>query len=502
MKHILQENFSSLKTSLYTLFFNQKLNNPAGLLLFLSLGLLVGTMIPYAGMSSGMVLMGLAIGVPVVVACMFYQQFGIAFTLFVAFFVQYIGKYTSAPIGTSLDGLLLIMIFGVFISQIIKKDWSFAKDPISTLLLIWVFYNILQVLNPAQESKIAWLFTVRSLAILNLLYFIACHAFSSLHRIKWMLHFIIILATFTALYGLKQEFFGYSAAEKAWIYTDSERFQLFFQWGRMRTFSLFNDAMTFGVMMAYMGVFCLVYATAPISKSGRWALFTAAMLMFWSASYTGTRTSFVLMPIGVLFFAAMTLKRSVLIVAGIFTVIGTGLVLKSTSNAVIYRIQSAFKPSEDASVQIRYNNQKRIRPHIYAHPIGSGPGSTGLWARRFTPNSFLAKFAHDSYYVRLAVEEGWIGLILYMAFLFVVLRRALYFYLRTKEPQIKTLYLALLTSLFMLAVANYPQEAIVQLPTSLVVYVFFAAIVRLKDFDPYYQSIVKKDTPSVESISN
>ena len=41
----------------------------------------------------------------------------------------------------------------------------------------------------------------------------------------------------------------------------------------------------------------------------------------------------------------------------------------------------------------------------------------------------------------------------------------------------------MLTALFILAVANYPQEAIVQLPTSLVVIIFFAAIVRLKDFD-------------------
>ena len=49
---------------------------------------------------------------------------------------------------------------------------------------------------------------------------------------------------------------------------------------------------------------------------------------------------------------------------------------------------------------------------------------------------------------------------------------------------IKTLYLSLLTSLFMLAVANYPQEAIVQLPTSLVSYIFFAAG---KCFSPFLE---------------
>ena len=178
----------------------------------------------------------------------------------------------------------------------------------------------------------------------------------------------------------------------------------------------------------------------------------------------------------------------------VFLVFGTVLVMKGgNNNAVLYRVQSAFKPGEDASVQIRYYNQQRIRPHIYAHPIGFGPGSTGLWARRFTPDSFLAKFAHDSYYVRLAVEEGWIGLAIYMIFLFTVMRQALYYYLRVRNPTIKSLYLSLLTAIFLLAVANYPQEAIVQLPTSLVTYVFFAAIVRLKDFDEHYQNVVNAD---------
>ena len=196
---------------------------------------------------------------------------------------------------------------------------------------------------------------------------------------------------------------------------------------------------------------------------------------------------------GLAFYALMTLRREVLIGLVVFLSFGTVLVIKGgSSNASLYRVQSAFVPSKDASVQIRYYNQQRIRPHIYAHPIGFGPGSTGLWARRFTPDSFLAKFAHDSYYVRLAVEEGWIGMSLYMFFLFTVLRRALYFYLRTHDPTIKALYLAILTALFMLAVANYPQEAIVQLPTSLVAYIFFAAIVRLKDFDAHYQTVMAR----------
>ena len=492
---MLLENIISIKDSIKHWLKNQvyvqKLNNPLGFLMLTTIGLVMGSLVPLLGLKFGVVAIVGIVAIPLILACMFYHQFGIAFTLLVAFLVQVIGKSTDAPVGTSLDGLLLIMIGGILVGQVMKKDWAFAKDPISTWLLLWIYYNLFQVLNPSQESKMAWMFTVRSLAILNLLYFIALYAFSSLQKVKWMLHWTIALATIVGLYGLKQEFMGFSNAEKAWIYADAERFQLFYQWGRMRVFSLFNDAMTFGIMMSYMGVFCLIYATAPLAWKYRGLLIGAAFTMFWASVYSGTRTSFVLIPLGFVFFALMTLSKEVLIASGVFMVIGTGLVLKSTSNPVIYRVQSAFKPSEDASVQIRFYNQQRIRPHIYSHPIGFGPGSTGLWARRFTPDSFLAGFAHDSYYVRLAVEEGWIGLILYMIFLFVVLKRALYFYLRVREPVIKTLYLSLMSAIFLLAVANYPQEAIVQLPTSLVVYIFFAAIVKLKDFDPYYQSIVK-----------
>jgi putative inorganic carbon (hco3(-)) transporter len=493
---MLLENIISVKNILKewvkTQFLSEKLNNPLGFLILTTVGLVLGSIIPYLGIGvSSIAIIGI-VALPLIAACMFYHQFGVIFTLIVAFFVNFISRIKEAPIGTAIDGLLVLMIFGILIGQIVRKDWKFAKDPISTWLLIWIYYNLFEVLNPAAESKLAWLFTVRSLAILNLLYFIACYSFTSLDRIKQMLHVIIGLAMFTALYGIKQEFFGMTTFEKAWLYSDPERFQLFFQWGRMRVFSILSDAMTFGIMMAYMGTFCFIYSTAPMKSTSRAFLIFCGVVMFWVSAYSGTRTCFALIPLGFVFYALMTLSRNVAIASSIFILLGAGLMLKSTGNAVVYRIQSSFKPSEDASVQIRYFNQQRIRPHIYSHPIGFGLGSTGLWARRFTPDSFLAGFAHDSYYVRLAVEEGWIGMALYMFFLYTVLRRALFFYLRTKDPTIKTLYLALMSSLFMLSVANYPQEAIVQLPTSLVVYIFFAAIVRLKDYDEGYQAIASQ----------
>jgi O-antigen ligase len=101
----------------------------------------------------------------------------------------------------------------------------------------------------------------------------------------------------------------------------------------------------------------------------------------------------------------------------------------------------------------------------------------------------LAKFAHDSYYVRIAVEGGWFGLIIYMIFMFVCVRRTLYFYLRVRDPEIKAILLSLLVAIFLLAVANYPQEAIVQVPTSMAFHVMLAIVVRIKDFDEHYKEM-------------
>jgi O-antigen ligase len=55
-----------------------------------------------------------------------------------------------------------------------------------------------------------------------------------------------------------------------------------------------------------------------------------------------------------------------------------------------------------------------ITPWILRHPIGGGLGSTGVWGQRFSPGTFLANFPPDSGIIRVAVELGWIGLVIFL----------------------------------------------------------------------------------------
>jgi cell division protein FtsW (lipid II flippase) len=176
-----------------------------------------------------------------------------------------------------------------------------------------------------------------------------------------------------------------------------------------------------------------------------------------------------------------------MLIGGVLAVLGAGFVLKSTSSGVIYRMQSAFRPTQDDSMNLRLENQKKIQPFIQSHPIGGGLGSCGVWGKRFNPDSELSKFPHDSSFVRMAVELGWIGLILYTLLHYFVLRTGLHYFIRCRDPLIKSIYAGITTWMFMLAVACYAQEAILQLPMNVIYNVMLALLVTLKNFDPSYQ---------------
>ncbi|MBK9012960.1 MAG: O-antigen ligase family protein [Saprospiraceae bacterium] len=478
--------FSGIKDWMVRQVMYQKLNNPFGyaLLALFAVGLaFVLSMLP---LKLAVLFVAAILAIPVVVGVFVDLNFGIIVMLFAAFFLGLVAKFTDAPIGTALDGMLVLMLVGMLARLIKERDFSFAKNPISIFIFAWIYYNLLEVLNPWAGSRLAWVYTVRTVALLLALYFIACYAFSTYRRIVNTLKVILFLGFVSALYSLKQEWIGFSQAEITWLNADEERFMLIFQWDRMRVFSFFSDPTTFGILMGYMSMLCLVLAAGPFKIWRRIALLVAAVSMLLGMAYAGSRTPFVMLPMGVILYMVLTFKRQTILAALIFFMIGAGFIMKSTNSAVIWRIQSAFRGESNDTIEVRMKNQAKIQPYILSHPVGAGLGSTGYWGKRFTPDSWLAGFAHDSLYVRLAVETGWVGLLIYMGLLFTAMRTSIRYYFRVKDPTIKTLYLGLTITVFLLALASYPQEAITLLPTSVVFYLMLAMIARLKDFDPNF----------------
>ena len=484
-------------------FLMEKLDTVLGAFLLVLLSIFVALVVGKLGFLGGGGLLVVTIGIALVFGAMFNLYLGLYVILVMSILVSYLSKIVNLPYGLSLDLLLVVLALGVIMKQLRDRDLSFAKNPISLPIVVWIFYNMIQVLNPIAASRLAWAFTVRSMALLILLYFIAAYALNSYRRVINIYKFMLGLGFVSALYGLKQEFFGFADFELVWLYSDPARFQLIFQWSRMRIFSFFSDPTNYGIYMSYMSVMCFILILGKFKIWQKVVLAIAGVCMLMAIAYAGSRTPVILVPFGFAVFTMLSLKKNVIIAMMAVGVLGGAFMLKSTGNAVLFRIQSAFMPDRSGDTMgVRFENQKKIKPFIQTHPFGAGLGSVGEWGQRFSPDTFLASFPPDSGYVRVAVELGWVGYLLYCWLLYVIVRMGIRYYLRVKNEQMKIIYLALTTMMFMLILASYVQEAIVQLPTSIHFYICLAIIVRLKDFEAEADLELNEDKTSEDLAAN
>jgi putative inorganic carbon (hco3(-)) transporter len=262
--------FSNIKNWFNNQIWVQKLDNPLGLGLMLMATLPIAYILSTLDFQIGLVFFIVLAGLPMIGFVLFNLVFGLGLMLFIAVLVVFGAKFTGAPIGTLLDLLILLSSIGILLRQLKERDWTFAKYPLGYVILIWLYYNVLQVLNPGAESKLAWLFTIRSVAIQQLVFFIGAYALKDSKKgIEVLLKSIVFICFGGALYGLKQEFMGFSAAEKAWIYADKKRFELYYQWGHMRIPSFCFDPTTFGINGLFFHIlYCLIVrANQPRPKN-------------------------------------------------------------------------------------------------------------------------------------------------------------------------------------------------------------------------------------------
>ncbi len=478
----------SLGDKIYDFFVITKLKSPVGFLLMILFSSACVLMMSRMGYQFGFVLLAGIIGGPMVIASMFNLKFGVTMMLILAFFLLgmkrfiYQMAHADIPLGLAMDIIVVVMVFGLFVRQYKERDWSFAKNQITLFVILWIGYNLLQAGNPSAESKAAWAYTVRGFAGIMVMYFIFAYTLDNIKIVERLIFIWVFLAFLGAVWGFVQEYNGYAGWEMQDI-IDNEKLHLYFIAGHWRKFSFFSDPMIFGIIMSYTAILCMALATGPFKKWVKFLLVFCGLFMFDAMLFSGTRAAYVLPIAAFVLYTLIKLNKKIIIALCIGAVLFMVVLNMPSSNPSIRRFQTAFKPGEDASYQVREQNQAYIRPFIHSHPLGGGLGSTGIWGQRFTPNSMLAKFPPDSGFVRIAVEAGWIGLIIYMGLLFVTLRTGIKTYLRLKNQKLKTYLLGMLLTLFALVVANFPQEAIGQYPTNLVFFMILAIITNARKID-------------------
>lgn len=423
-------------------------------------------------------------------------KFAVISIMLLAYFIMFliIAINTTFPLGTIMDAMLAVMILGFFIQQKYNRNYWILKNPIGYMIAIWVIYNLLQFANPFAASKMAWLYTIRSVAVVMLSYYIFTYYLDSKKFLRTLIGLWLALSVIGALYAIKQEFFGFFWFEERNHY-DPLVYSLNFIDGHWRKNSIFSDPVAFSYNMAVSALLCIGLMTGPFKTKYKVLLGFLAVLFAVVMTYSGTRAAYVLIPAGLVLFFILKLNRWTLALSFPALLLFLILIRVPTSNPTMTRFQSAFKPGQDASFNVRKVNQKKVQPYIQSHPIGGGLGASGIWGVRFAPNSYLAQFPPDSGYVRVAMELGWIGLILICTLIFTALYVGVRNFFTIRDPELKSYCLAMVLMVFALSIGNYPQEAIVQFPLSIYFYLMLAIITVTKLLDNQTKG-EEKETPA------
>ncbi len=470
-------------------FFTRRMNSVPGWTVMA----LVGIGLSYAGANIDQkipfIVAGACIGILFVAACLYYPEFAYYAYLYSIIIFTLPARIlgVALPLGILIPGTGYLCVLSIMAAQYRKRHNSadFWKTPISLMMLLLFFYMALEAFNPEIDSMAGWWNLFQKQILYLAFYYVSFLMLDSLEKIRRFVKFWIILAVIVAVWGVKQQYFGFTAFEDAWIHSDPNTTNLLFQGGMFRKFSLLPDPAAFGIMCTSSALFTLVLAIRTPIKKIRTRLYIITFLQIIASSYSGTRTCNVMLIAGLLAYILFTIneRRTVIV---LFSSIGMALFLlfgPLRNSPVIFRIKTTFEGSKEPSNMVRDVNRKNIQPYIYERPLGGGLQSCGEEGLKFYPTHRLAGYPPDSGYMKIMLEQGWVGLIINIIFYFIILQRGITGFYDSRRQEIKTLYIAFTVCFFSLVVGQYSQLGISQYPQYLFYLATLVIFYKLKEYD-------------------
>jgi hypothetical protein len=490
-RNVLNKTSASITTWLHYHFLDRKMTTSLGIALlgFIAVGMSYLTVLGNAKLAIGIVA-GVA-GILIFLLCIVYPKVGYYLTFITTLFMMMPGRLTNSatqiPTGLIPEYLSYLTLLGVITRQEYQKEITskFWSHTITIWIMVSLFYFLLQVVNPAMNSKLGWFNFFRKQVSFAAFFYMSYCFLNTRKAIEFFMKFWVYLSLFESAYAVKQQWFGLFGWEHTWLMADPERVGLFINAGMVRRFGLLSDPAAAGILYASSTVLVLVMALQEKNVRKRLWYYVMALIHFLATSYTGTRTATVMVMAGVAFYCVLTLyEKRTLIFSGvfIFSIIGL-LVAPIYNNPVINRLRSTFEGSKDPSNMVRDINREIAQPYVWSHPIGGGVNTAGLVGKMYNPGHYLSFIPPDSAYMQTMMEQGPIGLALMMIFYFVILRTGIRYFYRTRDPDIRTCYAANLASIFSLMMAQYSQMAIGQYPSVLYFYGALAIFLKLHLYD-------------------
>jgi O-Antigen ligase len=406
---------------------------------------------------------------------------GIYTAVGLSFLLIGMGRYVKdLQVGLGMDAILILTYLALFMNRFKERiDWKPANKDITFLSIVWLGYSLFQIVNPEAQSIAAW-FSGRGISVY--MFLLAPLTLLLINTKRKLDIFLYTWGTFSILASLKgimQLQFGLDAAEQAWLAEGNYKTHILF--GKLRVFSFLSDAGQFGGTQAFAAVVATIYSLSVKEWRSKLFFITVAILGFYGMIISGTRGAISVPLAGFMVFFILrknirVLSFGVALLAIVFiffkfTTIGQG-------NDQIRRMRTAFDPN-DASLQVRLDNQKILKRYLASRPFGGGIGHGGVKAQKYLPNAFLSQVATDSWYVLVWVEQGIVGLLLHLFILFYTIIKASYKVMfEIKDPMLKLKISALIAGMFGVMVASYGNAVLGGMPSGILIYISMAIMLN------------------------
>ncbi len=437
------------------------------LLLITVVAVALGYVIAVTDIAGAGAIIALPIGITYVALLSKNPRLGLYTVMHIGFTSNGITRYSDAPLGLSIDIVLLLTLI-VVLSKLPKRNYTYLKNPFVYSIAIWTLFTILEVANPESRSAAAWFYAVRGASLYMIQ--IVILTILVLNDRKGLMSFLkiwIIWSVFAALWAMKQTYIGLNSAEQAWMAAGAYKTHMLF--GKLRAFSFYSDAGQFGAAMGHILLVCIILALGPISRNQKIMYLSLSALFFWAMAISGTRGAMFVPLSGIMVYLFLSKNFKVLSV-GIITVGILFCLIKFTSigqgNYQIARMRSGFDPN-DPSLQVRLQNQAKLAVYLASRPFGGGVGSAGYWGLRFSPNTLLAQTPTDSWFVKIWAETGIVGLCLHIAVLLTCIATGVILVFKMKNDlELRQIAAALISGFVGITVASYGNQIIGQTPSS------------------------------------
>ncbi len=464
-------------------------------------GTLIGVAISKYGIIAGIGMMALPIGILFVGWMFSTPQIGIVLSIILSFVSNGLGRYVEGvPWGLLIDISLVIAWLSLLFQKFRFTDWSPLRHGSMIMTTVWFALVALELINPDGNGPEAWFYAMRTVGFYQLLLFGLI--FMCWRDVKYLEFFLKITFWFSivaAVWGLRQNIFGVDAAEYRWLYVGGYAAQhvLF---GVLRVFSFYSDAGQFGASQAMFAIMGGLLALSPdLTKKERIFYGIGGLLTLVGFGISGTRGAVAVIGAGAVVYIFLSKNIKVMVVGGI-VLFGAYAFLKYTTilqNVEQIRRMRTSMNSDDASLLVRLDNQKKFARYLKSRPIGGGVGTAGFWGSKFGPYKVPAQIATDSHYVRIWAETGIVGICLHLLMYGYFIGQGGYIIWHLKNMNLKIKVASIYCGTVGVLAANYGNQITSQTPTGILISIGIPLIMMSPLFEKQLEERAKANEPSV-----